>query len=164
LKKNSWVLKQDDVSTIELIEVHAINCMAPFILIRLLKPLMIQTPAKEKFVINVSAVEGQFYHRKTANHPHTNMAKAALNMMTRTSAAHLARSNIWINSVDTGWVSDMNPVPKAKSIAKRYKEQFRNPLDEVDGAARCLDPIFSRLNNGTLVYGKFLKDYVVAPW
>jgi NAD(P)-dependent dehydrogenase (short-subunit alcohol dehydrogenase family) len=43
----------------------------------------------DKFIVNVSAMEGKFYRYKTPNHPHTNMGKAALNMLTRTSAADL---------------------------------------------------------------------------
>ena len=89
----------------------------------------------------MSSVEGQFYHKKSTKHPHTNASKAALNMMTRTSAAYFAKFRVWMNSVDTGWISDMNPVSRSLKIAKKYNEHFRNPLDETDAAARVLDPV-----------------------
>lgn len=41
------------------------------------------------------------------------MAKASLNMMTRTSAADYANDSIWMTAVDTGWVTDENPFMKA---------------------------------------------------
>jgi len=85
-------------------------------------------------------------------------------MMTRTSAPHYAKYQIWMNSVDTGWISDMNPVKRSVRIAEKYGEYFRNPLDDIDGAARVLDPIFSRLSNGTVVFGRMIKDYEVCPW
>jgi len=69
-----------------------------------------------------------------------------------------------MTSVDTGWVSDMNPVKKSKKIAKKYGEYFRNPLDCTDGAARVLDPIFSKINKGIVIFGKMIKDYEICPW
>jgi len=92
------------------------------------------------------------------------MAKASLNMMTRTSAPYFAKFAIWMNAVDTGWISDMNPVQLSVHIARKYEEYFRNPLDEIDGAARILDPIFTRLQHGPVIYGKFFKDYEIAAW
>lgn len=54
-----------------------------------------------RFIINVSAMEGKFNRSKTPNHPQTNMAKAALNMMTRTSAQDYAEDLIFMNCADT---------------------------------------------------------------
>eukprot|EP01034_Spumella_vulgaris_P036221 gene36221-44682_t len=87
--ESSWVQSVGQISTIEVMEVHAINALAPWVLISELRPVMGQTEGN-KFIINVSAMEGQFYRYKTPHHPHTNMAKAALNMLTRTSAAQFA--------------------------------------------------------------------------
>ena len=90
------------------------------------------------------------------------MAKAALNMLTRTSAADYARDGIHMNSVDTGWVSDEDPAALAQK--KREEHGFHPPLDIVDGAARICDPIFSGLESGEHVSGVFFKDYRPTEW
>ena len=162
-RSNSWLLKLDEVTTPEAAEVLAINTLAPFILNSRLRRLLEASPDQPRFVVNVSAMEGKFYRYKTPNHPHTNMAKAALNMMTRTCAHELrATSAILMNSVDTGWINDENPLEKAAGIAER--NHFQTPLDEVDAAARILDPILSVVNGGEHVHGKFLKDYRAIEW
>jgi NAD(P)-dependent dehydrogenase (short-subunit alcohol dehydrogenase family) len=161
--RNSWRLKLAEVPSVELLEVQLVNAVAPFVLNARLKPLMLRTPERDKHIVNVSAVEGQFYRRfKTTRHPHTNMAKAALNMMTRTSAADYHADGIHMNSVDTGWVTDEDPAEVA--ARKREEHGFHPPLDIVDGAARIVDPIIDGINTGRHVWGRFLKDYKPADW
>jgi len=126
-----------------------------------LRSSLAASPARRTYVVNVSAMEGVFGRGyKGPGHPHTNMAKAALNMLTRTSAEELAAQGVHLSSVDTGWITDENPAPKKARIAD---QGFRTPLDIVDGAARIYDPIV-RGEAGRPVSGVFLKDYRVADW
>jgi NAD(P)-dependent dehydrogenase (short-subunit alcohol dehydrogenase family) len=159
---NSWRLRLHEVETAELLEVQLVNAIAPYTLNARLKPLLLRTPGAHKHVVNVSAMEGQFYRTtKTDRHPHTNMAKAALNMMTRTSAPDFVGDGIHMNAVDTGWVTDEDPVAHA---ARKAELGFAPPLDIIDGAARILDPIFAGSLTGRHLWGQFLKDYKPAPW
>jgi NAD(P)-dependent dehydrogenase (short-subunit alcohol dehydrogenase family) len=161
--RNSWRLQLAEVSAVELLEVQLVNAVAPFVFNARLKPLMLRTAERDKHIVNVSAVEGQFYrHLKTTRHPHTNMAKAALNMMTRTSAADYHADGIHMNSVDTGWVTDEDPAEIA--ARKRQEHRFHPPLDVVDGAARIVDPILTGHNTGEHVWGRFLKNYRPTDW
>ncbi len=162
-KVNSWRLKLADVSTLELLEVHLVNAVAPYILNARLKPLMLTAPGRDMQIVNVSAVEGQFYRTyKSDRHPHTNMAKASLNMMTRTAAADYVEHGIHMNSVDTGWVTDEDPAHHAES--KRKIHDFHPPLDIVDGAARICDPVFQAAAGEPMIWGQFLKDYRITDW
>jgi len=159
---NSWRLRLHEVETPELLEVQLVNAIAPYVLNARLKPLMLRSGGRHMHIVNVSAMEGQFYRTtKTDRHPHTNMAKAALNMMTRTSAPDYVRDGIHMNAVDTGWITDEDP---ALHAARKAELGFAPPLDIIDGAARILDPIFAGLATGSHVWGQFLKDYKPAPW
>lgn len=163
-QKNSWVKALHEIDTLEMLEAQLINATAPFILNARLKSLMQQSPFAQRFIINVSAMEGQFNRdNKTHNHPHTNMAKASLNMMTRTSAQDYAQDQIYMNSVDTGWVTQENP------FAIRQRSRLNGmipPLDCVDGASWVLAPIFDTLENREISaeFGKFYKDYQPCAW
>jgi NAD(P)-dependent dehydrogenase (short-subunit alcohol dehydrogenase family) len=159
---NSWRLRMHQVETPELLEVQLVNAIAPYILNARLKPLMVRTAGAHKHVVNVSAMEGQFYRAtKTDKHAHTNMAKAALNMMTRTSAPDFVKDGIHMNAVDTGWITDEDPAVHA---ARKAELGFSPPLDIIDGAARIVDPIFAGRLTGEHLWGQFLKDYKPAPW
>ncbi len=161
-KVNSWRLRLHEVATPELLEVQLVNAIAPFVLNARLKPLMERVATRDKHIVNVSAMEGQFGRgTKTDKHPHTNMAKAALNMLTRTSAQDYLRSGIHMNSVDTGWVTDEDP---AEIALRKESEGFEPPLDAVDGAARVLDPVVTGHLTGRHVSGLFLKDYAPTAW
>jgi NAD(P)-dependent dehydrogenase (short-subunit alcohol dehydrogenase family) len=158
---NSWSRHVEHVDPVELLEVQLCNQTAPFILVGRLRAALAASPARRTYVINVSAIEGQFQRGyKGPGHPHTNMAKAALNMLTRTSAHELLSDGILMTSVDTGWITDERPLPTRMRLAG---EGFHAPLDLVDGAARVYDPIV-RGEAGEDLYGCFLKDYEPAPW
>jgi NAD(P)-dependent dehydrogenase (short-subunit alcohol dehydrogenase family) len=160
---NSWRMRLAEVVTGEMLEVHLVNAVAPFILCGKLKPLMMKDRKSAGHIVNVSAMEGSFSRgTKTDNHPHTNMAKAALNMMTLTSAPDYARDNIYMNAVDTGWVTDEDPIQHAQR--KIEEHDFQPPLDIVDGAARIVDPVFASENEGKYGWGIFYKDYKPTPW
>nr|WP_232523465.1 SDR family NAD(P)-dependent oxidoreductase [Nocardioides sp. MAH-18] len=160
---NSWTQTIDEVDPLELLEVQLCNATAPFLLISRLRASMRASSARRTYVVNVSAMEGQFGGRryKGSGHPHTNMAKAALNMLTRTSAGEMFETDrILMNAVDTGWITDERPHQDKLRIAA---EGWHAPLDLVDGAARVYDPIV-RGEAGEDLYGRFLKDFVPAPW
>ena len=160
---NSWLLKLDEVSAPEMLEVQLVNSVAPFLLNSRLKPLLLRSAFSRRFIVNVSAMEGQFRRHKTIYHPHTNMAKAALNMMTRTSGDDYARDQIYMTSVDTGWVTDENPTLKRNR--KQEEDGFFAPLDIIDGMARIYHPIAEGINDEKEPhFGVFLKDFAPCAW
>ena len=163
---NSWVQTVEEVSPLELLEVQLCNSTAPFILISRLRSALrdaaAKAPSGRAYVVNVSAMEGQFTRGyKSPGHPHTNMAKAALNMLTRTSAKEMLESDgILMTAVDTGWITDERPHPTKQRLAE---EGFHAPLDLVDGAARVYHPVVAG-EAGEDLYGCFLKDYKPSNW
>ncbi len=160
---NSWRLRIGEVPTPELLEVQLVNAIAPFVLCNRLSSMMKRDYTGKKHIVNVTAMEGKFFRfTKADRHPHTNMAKAALNMLTHTSASDLAKYGIYMNAVDTGWVTDEDPAQI--SAHKEEVHDFQPPLDIVDGAARICDPFFDGINRGEHWCGKFLKDYFPIDW
>jgi len=160
--KNSWNSTLEEIDMRELLEVNLINQISPYILIKELTPLMKKSTFDSKFIINVTSSEGQFsYSNKTIFHPHTNMTKAALNMLTRTSSKEYARYNIFMNCVDVGWISTGATEPLRK---KQFSEGYIPPLDSVDGAARILHPIYEKIENNITFIGTLIKDYEVDNW
>ena len=159
---NSWTDRIGDIEPVEMLEVQLCNVTAPFLLVDRLRPALAASPARRTYIVNVSAMEGVFGRGyKGAGHPHTNMAKASLNMLTRTSAQEMLETDgILMTSVDTGWITDERPHPDKERMAEAG---FHAPLDLEDGAARVYDPIV-RGERGEDVYGCFLKDYAPAAW
>ncbi|MBD2182290.1 SDR family NAD(P)-dependent oxidoreductase [Aerosakkonema funiforme] len=159
---NSWLMKDDEVSILELLEVHVINAIAPFIINSRLKKLMIDKKETSKYIVNVSSMEGRFNGvDKPWRHPHTNMAKASLHMMTRTCAKEYAKHHIFMNCVDPGWISFQHPYQIAKAMQERGDKP---PFDAIDAAARICDPIYVGFNEGRNLFGKFFKDYTETEW
>ena len=162
-KTNSWRLRLGEIPIAEMLEVQLVNAVAPFVLCNKMVALMKRDPTGQKHIVNVTAMEGKFFRfKKDERHPHTNMAKAALNMMTHTSAEELAKDGIYMNAVDTGWVTDEDPVELSQF--KQNVHDFQPPLDIVDGAARVCDPFFDGILTGKHWCGKFLKDYFPIDW
>jgi NAD(P)-dependent dehydrogenase (short-subunit alcohol dehydrogenase family) len=162
-KTNSWRLRLGEIPTAEMLEIQLVNSVAPFVLCNRLAELMKKDDTGQKHIVNVSAMEGKFLRfKKGSRHPHTNMAKASLNMLTHTAASDLAKYGIFMNSVDTGWVTDEDPA--VLSRLKQDRHDFQPPLDIVDGAARVCDPFFNGILTGKHWCGKFLKDYFPIDW
>ncbi|TPG32934.1 SDR family NAD(P)-dependent oxidoreductase [Flavobacterium pectinovorum] len=160
-EKTSWNSTLEEISMYELVEVNLINQIAPYFLIKELKPLFLNSGFEERFIVNVTSSEGIFsYTNKTVFHPHTNMTKAALNMMTLTSAREFAVDSIFMTSVDVGWISTG---AKESLRKKQFEEGYIPPLDSVDGASRIFDPIVQGIN-GKSIFGVLLKNYKVSQW
>ncbi|WP_424952205.1 SDR family NAD(P)-dependent oxidoreductase [Deinococcus sp.] len=160
---NSWTQRLEQIGGREWLEVQLINVTAPSLLCRELLPLLLRSPFARRFIVNVSAIEGVFERRRRNDrHPHTNMAKAALNMLTATSAPGLARSSIFMTSVDTGWVSQQEPQEQRDRMKARG---FTLPLETEDAVARVYDPVVQGLTRSeTPPFGVYLKDFRVHPW
>ncbi len=160
--RNTWTLGMGEVASAECLETLLVNAAAPFILTGRLRALMNRDPLAAKWIVNVTAVEGQFARaQKSGRHPHLDMAKAALNMLTRSAADDYARDRIYMNSVDVGWFSSGEPAPV---IAAMQAQGFALPLDVVDAASRACDPIFTGVATGANVHGKLLKNYQPVAW
>lgn len=158
---NSWSLRLHDVPPGELLEVLLVNAAAPALLATALKPLLLRSPHPARFIVNATGMDGRFdAPGKSPRHPHVNMSKAALNMLTRTAAADYARDRIYMNSVDTGWISDESPVSAAGSRAARG---WTPPLDEADAAARLCAPIADGMR-GDLHRGHLFRHYRSSAW
>lgn len=160
-EKTSWNSTLEEISMYELVEVNLINQIAPYLLIKELKPLFLNSDFKERFIVNVTSSEGIFsYTNKTIFHPHTNMTKAALNMMTLTSAREFADDSVFMTSVDVGWISTG---AKESLRKKQFEKGYIPPLDSVDGACRIFDPIVQGIK-GKSIFGVLLKNYKVSQW
>jgi NAD(P)-dependent dehydrogenase (short-subunit alcohol dehydrogenase family) len=159
---NSWLLRDDEVSIVELLEVNVVNAIAPFVINSRLKAMMNRQTNANKYIINVSSQEGRFEGvDKPWQHPHTNMAKAALNQMTRTCAKEYAKHQIFMNAVDPGWISFQHPHSIATEMINRGTEP---PFTIFDAAARICDPIWTGLNTGNNQFGRLFKDYKIVQW
>ena len=157
-EKSSWKLEIDDINLFEFLETQFINSFSPFFLCSKLKKLMSHGEYESRFIVNVSSMEGKFNRRfKSTQHCHTNMSKASLNMLTRTCGRYFAKHKIFMTSVDTGWVSEMNP-------NQLFKYDRTVPLDEIDGAMRVLDPVIEGYSKKKFLHSIFLKDYKETDW
>ena len=161
---NTWTKKLTDISTVEMLETLVVNAATPFVLCSKLAPLLTVNRENRKthgYIINVSAMEGVFNAMKKATHPHNNMSKAALNMLTRTCGMDYAQHKVFVNAVDPGWVSDNY----SNDSSENKSSNFHPPIDTEDGAARVLDPIFTDINAfpessaTTPPFGLLFKDY-----
>ena len=160
-REHSWVMRLAEVPPLEIVETQVVNAIVPFLVCSRLEPALLRSPFADRYIVNVTAVEGQFRREgKLTRHPHTNMAKAGLNMVTRTSAPDYAERGIYMTSVDPGWVSHEGP-PAAQARAAQMG--FRPPLDMDDAATRVLDPV-ARGIAGEPVWGVLLKDFRIVPW
>lgn len=135
---NSWNMLLPDLVQSEMEELFRINAIAPVLLTQALLFLLKQSEGA--YIINVHAKEGLINAHKTAKHMHTNMAKVAMAMFTRVLPEHsyvsdINRNPFSIHGCDPGWISideyELNGSPWITA-----------PLDEVDGAARVLFPLW----------------------
>lgn len=159
-EQHDWTRRLSDLEPLELLEALLINSNAPCLLTSGLLALFKQSRFPDRYVINVTGLDGQFARFKNVRHPHVNMSKAALNMMTRTSAREYARSGVYMNSVDTGWITHEGSWSRRMQMRQRG---FVPPLDEVDGAARILDPVVAGVN-GQPVSGQLFRNYRPSEW
>ena len=160
--KTSWNSTLSEIDLFELLEVNLINQISPYVLIQELTPLFKASDFEKKFIVNVTSSEGQFsYGNKSIFHPHTNMTKASLNMLTRTSAREYLDYGVYMNAVDVGWVSTgANEALRQRQFGQGYIP----PLDPVDGASRIMMPIIDELAESVGVVGQLFKNYQLQDW
>lgn len=159
-ERNSWTSRLEEVEPVELLEVFLVNSNAPSLLTSGLKPLFQRSSFSDRYIVNVTGADGVFERAKSVYHPHVNMSKAALNMMTRTSAEDYAADGIYMNSVDTGWITH----EAGFSTRMRMRDDgFVTPLDVVDGAARIVDPIVRGIE-GVPSFGRLFRHYEFSDW
>lgn len=170
--KTSWVQSLHEIPYEDVISAHSVNTFVPLILIRELLPLMgTSRPhpvANDRLtkplahIINVSAREGVFEsaptnRHKNGYHVHTNLTKAALNMLTETEAAAAWRDRkVAMNSVDPGYLSAAKEVIENR---KRNGGWDGCPIGWDDGAARVLWSVAVGESGKGAVWGRFLKDF-----
>lgn len=161
-EETSWRMTLEEVPAGELMEVWVINAFVPYVLNATLKPALLASPFSDRYVVHVTATEGQFsWAHKSEHHPHLNMGKAALNMLTRTSAQAWAKQGIYMTAVDTGWVSDGGTEASRRA---HHARGWKPPLDAIDAAARIYDPIVQGVTQARYLHGVLLKDYREVPW
>ncbi|ORY45858.1 NAD(P)-binding protein [Rhizoclosmatium globosum] len=172
----TWNQSLPDVALSEVAEVLVVNSLAPTLLMQRLQPLLSRPRDYPAFVVNVSSREGSFsatqkqgdagsgFDDTTGLHPHTNMAKAALNRLTQTIADDWAKDGIYVTAVDPGWVSLMGPVVMEDGKGVGGKKGVIPPLSVDDGAARVLAPVFDGYSNGVLMSGVLLRNFQASSW
>ena len=161
---NSWLLKLDAVSAPEMLEVQLVNNIAPFLLNSRCKPLLLRSPFARRFIVNVSAMEGQFQRHKTVYHPHTNMAKGRAEHDDAHQWRRLRpRQHLY---EQRGYRLGHGREPHAQANAQSGRRRLLfAPLDIYDGMARIYHPIAEGINDSKEpYYGVFLKDYAPCPW
>lgn len=155
---NTWVTPMDEVSIPEILEVQLINQIVPTLFVSKLKPMLLRSPNQFKYIVNVSSIEGQFSFNKEGRHPHTCIAKAALNMLTFSIAEDYAYDRIFVTSTDPGWVTEQFPLRGKNSKVRNFA------LDLEDAAARVCDPIFTGVNERKFWRRRFFKHYRATKW
>eukprot|EP00039_Didymoeca_costata_P015396 m.260769 g.260769 ORF g.260769 m.260769 type:complete len:1312 (+) comp16214_c0_seq10:98-4033(+) len=163
-KTTTWNTPSLGVDPLEYLEVQFINVHAPWQIIQNLRPCLNAAGKDGKaLIVNVTSAEGIFntggfdetQPSSKKHHAHTNMAKAALNMLTYSLASELSQTNVSVLSVDTGWVSQMVPDSRAHITSDP-------PLTCEDGAARVLDPFIQWAQGVYPPSGKLLRHFQIA--
>lgn len=157
--KSSWVQTANEIPYEDIISAFSVNSFVPLILCRELLPLMgnemsigTTTVRPLGYIINVSSREGIFEDGKGKReyHVHTNMSKAAINMITETEAGAAWKRRVAMNSVDPGYMS----------AAPEFQSEGGCPIGFEDGAARIMWPIaIGEQKDGMIIRGRFLKHF-----
>ncbi|KAJ5316841.1 hypothetical protein PENANT_c016G00047 [Penicillium antarcticum] len=165
--RSSWVQFLNQIPYADLISAHSVNAFVPLILCRELLPVMGILPPKTSscsrpipagYIINVSSREGiledtTISQSKAGHHVHTNMSKAAINMITETEAqAAWKERRVAMNSVDPGYMSAAPECVPADGC----------PIGFEDGAGRVLWPVAAGEIEGEVAWGRFLKHFRVG--